>query len=79
MHVIEISLPLGELSFPSFLLIRRDEATSFPNVRLVSQESFTSFQRRRILAEQFDIRGHTEVRTAVPDDVPSVVANSLNL
>jgi hypothetical protein len=42
-------------------------------------QPLTVLQRGRVLAEQSNVRSHTQVRTAVPDDVAAVVADTLHL
>jgi hypothetical protein len=79
MRVIERLASLRQNILPPHLLHRHDELIGLAYVRLVSEQLLTVIQRRRVLAEEADIRGHSEVRSTEPDQVPSMITHSLHL
>jgi hypothetical protein len=79
MGVVEVPTTPGETFLASLLLVRRDHMLGQADVRLIAEESLSVVQRRSVAPEQLNIRRDSDVRTAVPDDVASVVTDALNL
>lgn len=77
--VVEVPATTHEALLAALLLVRHDDLVAQAHVGLIAQKTLSVVQRRSVATEQLDIRRDSDVRTAVPDDVASMVADALNL
>lgn len=78
-NVVEVVFATRQPSLTLFLLVWDDEVVRFTIVSLVREKTLTSVKPWTVVAEDADIRSHTEMRTTEEDDVASVVAYPLHL
>lgn len=79
MNVVEVVFATRQPSLTLLLLVWDDEVVRFTIVSLVRKETLTSVKPWTVVAEDADIRSHTEMWTTEEDDVASVVTYPLHL
>lgn len=79
MDIVEIVSTTLQLGSALRLLLRCDEILWFTDVRLVAKQTFTWLEQRTVVAEDLDVRRDTKMRSTVPDDITTVVADALHL
>ena len=79
MSDVEVVSATAKTRAARLLLVWHDEMLARTDIRLVCQQTLAILKRRHAPTEQLDVRRHTDVRAAVPDQIASMVAHTLHL